>query len=71
MEIDNTAPATPIESVVRDTYITPLLPTEREDHVAASLDDPALRAHEENQQQVVDEAIHSLTGRGNIIDRIV
>ncbi|GEM_PF-2731432 len=69
--MDEVALATPVEGGVMDTSITTNLPTERMDHVAASLDDPAMRAHEEHQQEVVDRAIHSLTGRGNLIDRIV
>lgn len=69
--MDETALATTIEGGVRDTTITPNLPTERPDYVAAALDDPGMRRFEEQQQQAVDEAIHSLTGRGNLIDRII
>ncbi|WP_027722434.1 hypothetical protein [Maridesulfovibrio zosterae] len=61
----------PVEGGVMDTSIKQNLPTERPDHVAAALDDPAMRAHEERQQHVVDDAIHSLTGKGNLIDRII
>ncbi|WP_320169905.1 hypothetical protein [Maridesulfovibrio sp.] len=69
--MDDVALANPVESGVIDTNMFPLIPTERPDHVAAALDEPAMKAHEEAQQRVVDEAIHSLTGKGRLIDRII
>lgn len=69
--MNDIALATPVEGGVTDTSITPNLPAGRADYVPAALDDPAMHAHEEHQQEVVDKAIHSLTGKGNLIDRIV
>lgn len=69
--MNEVALAQPLEGGVVDTSIIRRLPTERPDHVAAALDDPAMRAHENAQQRTVDEAIHSLTGKGKLIDRVV
>ncbi len=61
----------PVEGGVIDTSINRPVPTERQDHVAASLDDPAMRAHENDLERIATEAIHSLTGKGRLIDRMV
>lgn len=61
----------PVEGGVVDTSITMPVPTERQDFVAASLDDPSMRAHENEQERIATEAIHSITGKGKLIDRIV
>ncbi|WP_432736609.1 hypothetical protein [Maridesulfovibrio sp. FT414] len=69
--MDEIALATPVRGGVSNTSLYPQISTERADHVAAALDDPAMHAHEMAQQRQVDEAIHSLTGKGRLIDRIV
>ncbi|NDV27360.1 hypothetical protein [Desulfovibrio sp. JC010] len=69
--MNDVALATPVEGGVRDTSIEPWLPTERPDALPDSIDAPTMHLHETEQQQIVDKAIHSLTGKGNLIDRIV
>lgn len=69
--MESTSSATPIEGGVQNTSIEPWLPTERPEAVPDSIDVPTLHQHDAEQQKIVDDAIHSLTGRGNLIDRIV
>ena len=69
--MENVSLATPIEGGVHDTSIEPWLPTEKPDAVPDGIDVPTLHQHDAAQQKIVDHAIHSLTGRGNLIDRIV
>ncbi|TIH20003.1 hypothetical protein D0S45_01295 [Marinifilum sp. JC120] len=69
--MDDIALATPVEGGVRDTSIEPWIPTEKPDVVPDSIDTPTLNLHEQEQQKIVEKAIHSLTGKGNLLDRIV
>ncbi|NDV23565.1 hypothetical protein [Desulfovibrio sp. JC022] len=69
--MNDIALATPVEGGVQDTSLQPWLPTERPDTVPDGIDGPTLNLHEHEQQKAVDNAIHSLTGKGNLIDRIV
>ncbi|WP_415713141.1 hypothetical protein [Maridesulfovibrio sp.] len=63
--------AASIDSGVRDTALEPWLPTEKPDVLPDAIDAPTMHQHEAEQQRVTDQAIHSLTGKGNLIDRIV
>ena len=73
--MDNIALATPVQGGVQDTSIEPWQPSgrlaEMPDAIPDSIDASTLHLHAEEQQKVVDQAIHSLTGKGNLIDRIV
>ncbi|WP_320175889.1 hypothetical protein [Maridesulfovibrio sp.] len=69
--MDDIALATPVEGGVQDTSLQPWLRADQLDSVPAGIDGPSLLLHETEQQKAVDNAIHSLTGKGNLIDRIV
>ncbi|WP_319759457.1 hypothetical protein [Maridesulfovibrio sp.] len=69
--MDNISLATPVEGGVQDTGIETWLPTERPDAAPDGIDVPTLHQHDAEQQRITDNAIHSLTGKGNLIDRII
>lgn len=69
--MDDISLATPVDGGVQNTSVEPWMPTEKPDALPDSIDAPTMRLHETEQQQIVDKAIHSLTGKGNLIDRII
>ncbi len=73
--MEDIALATPVEVGVQDTSIEPWQPSgrlaEMPDAIPDTIDAASLHLHAEEQQKIVDQAIHSLTGKGNLIDRIV
>lgn len=62
---------TPVQGGVQDTSVEPWLPADQINSVPSEIDGPTMHMHETEQQKAVDNAIHSLTGKGNLIDRIV